>query len=61
MVGAARAGLDRNSVANEDNLAKLKPTVEPLLDTGSIELEVSGADADKVKLWTQRTKGTELR
>lgn len=53
--------LTENSVANEDNLAKLKPTVEPLLDTGSIELEVSGADADKVKLWTQRTKGTELR
>ena len=53
--------LTDNSVANEDNLAKLKPTVEPLLDTGSIELEVSGADADKVKLWTQRTKGTELR
>ncbi|MGI6497155.1 MAG: hypothetical protein ACOX5G_13975 [Kiritimatiellia bacterium] len=52
--------LTENSVANEDNLAKLKPTVEPLLDIGSIELEVSGADADKVKLWTQSTKGTDV-
>ncbi|MDI6809946.1 MAG: hypothetical protein QME66_13420, partial [Candidatus Eisenbacteria bacterium] len=52
--------LAENSVANEDNLAKLKPTVEPLLDTGTIELEVSGADAGKVKLWTQSTKGTQV-
>ena len=52
--------LTENSVANEDNLAKLKPTVEPLLDIGTIELEVSGPDADKVKLWAQSTKGTEV-
>lgn len=52
--------LTENSVADEGNLAKLKPTVEPLLDTGTIELEVSGADAGKVKLWTQSTKGTEV-
>ncbi|MDY0281673.1 MAG: hypothetical protein RBR35_14065 [Salinivirgaceae bacterium] len=52
--------LTKNFVANEDNLAKLKPTVEPLLDTGTMELEVSGADAGKIKLWTQSTKGTPI-
>ena len=52
--------LTENSVANEDNLAKLKPTIEPLLDTGTIELEVSGTDAGRIKLWTQSTKGTQV-
>ena len=52
--------LTENSVANEDNLAKLKPAVQPLLDTGTIELEVSGTDAGRVKLWTQSTKGTPV-
>jgi len=52
--------LTENSVANEDNLAQLKPHVTPLLDTGTLELEVSGTDAGRVKLWTQSTKGTQI-
>lgn len=52
--------IEKDYVENEDNLAKLQPTVEPLLDTGTIELEVSGADAGKVKLWTQSTKGAQI-
>jgi hypothetical protein len=50
--------LTENSVANEDNLAKLRPSIQPLLDTGTVELEVSGSDAAKIKLWTQSTKET---
>ncbi|MEI6972554.1 MAG: hypothetical protein WCL44_13680, partial [bacterium] len=52
--------LEQNSVTDEDNLAKLKPTVEQLLDTGTIELELSGADAGRVKLWTQSNKVTQV-
>jgi hypothetical protein len=52
--------LTENSVANEDNLAKLKPSLEPLLDKGTVELEVSGTDAGKVKIWTQSNKVTEV-
>jgi len=52
--------LTENSVASEDNLAKLQPIIQPLLDTGTIELEVSGVDAGRIKLWTQSTKGTQI-
>jgi hypothetical protein len=51
---------ESGTVNNEDNLAQLKPSLEPMLDTGTVELEVSGADKDKIKLWTSSTKGTEV-
>lgn len=49
-----------NSVGDEDNLAKFIPTIQPLLNVGIIELTVSDVDADKIKLWWYRTKGTPL-
>ena len=52
--------LNDANVSDEDNLAKLQPSVEPLLDTGTVELEVSGVDAGRIKLWAQCTKGTPV-
>ncbi|MDD2356234.1 MAG: hypothetical protein PHS72_09290, partial [Lachnospiraceae bacterium] len=52
--------LEETSVANEDNLAKIQATVQPLLDIGTVEFELSGVDAGKVKLWTQSSKGTQI-
>ncbi|MBU0677922.1 MAG: hypothetical protein KJ626_07365, partial [Verrucomicrobia bacterium] len=51
---------ESTSITDEDNLAQLKPNLTPLLDVGTVELEVSGADAGKIKLWTTSTKGTEV-
>jgi len=52
--------LEETSVANEDNLAKIQATVQPLLDIGTVEFELSGVDAGKVKFWTQSSKGTQI-
>ena len=51
---------ESGTVSSEDNLAQLKPSLDPILDTGTMELEVSGADKDKIKLWSSSTKGTEI-
>ncbi len=51
---------ESGTVSSEDNLAQLKPSLDPMLDEGTVELEVSGTDAGKVKLWTASTKGTEV-
>ena len=52
--------LEKTDVPNEDNLAKLLPSINPLPSTGTVELELTGADADKIKLWKKCTKGTEI-
>ena len=52
--------LEKNYVENENNLAQLRPQVEPLPDDGTVTLKVTGPDKDKVKLWTESTKGTEI-
>ena len=52
--------LEKDYVENENNLAQLRPQVEPLPDDGTVTLKVTGPDKDKVKLWTESTKGTEI-
>lgn len=51
---------ESTAITDEDNLAQLKPNLEPMLDEGTVELEVSGADKDKIKLWEKKTKETEV-
>jgi len=51
---------ESTAITDEDNLAQLKPNLEPILDTGTVELEVSGADANKIKLWEKKIKETEV-
>lgn len=51
---------ESTAITDEDNLAQLKPNLEPMSDTGTVELEVSGVDASKVKLWEKKTKETEV-
>jgi hypothetical protein len=51
---------ESTAITDEDNLAQLKPNLEPMLDTGTVELEVSGADKDKIKLWKKKTKETPV-
>ncbi|MEK9138382.1 MAG: hypothetical protein AAB393_14750, partial [Bacteroidota bacterium] len=51
---------ESGTVTAEDNLAQLEPKLDPLLDFGTVELEVSGADVGKVKLWNSSTKGTQV-
>jgi len=51
---------ESTSITDEDNLAQLMPNLMPLFDVGTVELEVSGADAGKIKLWMSSTKGTEV-
>ncbi|MBN2024187.1 MAG: hypothetical protein JW809_15495 [Pirellulales bacterium] len=51
--------LTENSVANEDNLAKLVPRLQASPQMGTVELTVtSGATA--VRFWSQKTKGTQI-
>lgn len=52
--------LTENAVANEDNLAQLKPVLAPDIDAGTVELEVGGRDAGRIKIWTQSIKGTPI-
>jgi hypothetical protein len=49
--------LTENSVASEDNLAKLQPIIQPLLDTAPLMLEVSGVDAGRIKLLDTKHQG----
>jgi hypothetical protein len=49
-----------SSVTDEDNLAKLVPTIEPLLSVGTVELEISGTDKEAIRLWTDSSKGTSI-
>ncbi len=51
--------LEESSVTDEDNLAKLVPKIQPIPLDGSAELEIVQG-ADKIKLWSTRTKGTEF-
>ena len=53
--------LAENYVEDEDNLAPLKLSLTPLPQKGKAELEVSGPDAESIKLWTQSKKGTEIQ
>ncbi len=55
-----KSDLDKTTVTNEDNLAKLDLNIEPVLDEGIIELEIMGVDKDCVKLWKKNTKETEI-
>ncbi len=51
--------LTENPVANEDNLAKLIPTITPLPEEGTAELHlVSGGN--KIKLWSTSTKDSQV-
>ncbi len=52
--------LEKDFVENENNLARLKPVVEPLFDTGIVTLEISGPDRNKARFWTSSSKGTEV-
>jgi hypothetical protein len=52
--------LTETYVRNEDNLAKLLPTLSPLPDDGIVELEVVSGAA-KVMLWSGCWKQTELQ
>jgi len=51
--------LYENSVECEDNLAQLKPSLNPFLDEGVITLEVISG-TDKILFWKYSTKGEEL-
>ena len=51
--------LEEASVTGEDNLAKLVAKIQPIPLAGSAELEIVEG-ADKIKLWSTRTKGTEV-
>ena len=51
--------LYENLVTHEDNLAKLVPTLQPALQDGTVELEIS-AGSSKIKLWTANTKQSEV-
>jgi len=51
--------LERDSVINENNLARLQPAIESIPEYGKMELEMSGVDAGKIKLWKYSNKGTE--
>ena len=50
--------IEETSVQNEDNLAKLVPSLNPMLTTGIIEFEVIGND--KIRFWNSMNKGTEI-
>lgn len=58
--GTVVPDLQETTVIGEDNLALLTPWVSPLPRSGSVELEVSGADANKVKLWVSQSKLSEI-
>jgi hypothetical protein len=47
------------TIEDEDTLAKLIPTIEPLPNAGTVEIEISSG-VNKVKLWTASTKGRQI-
>jgi hypothetical protein len=47
------------AVQNEDNLAKLALSLDPLPSNGTVELETTGYGS-QIRIWSTNTKGTEI-